>query len=35
VDGVEGIRAKNRIWYNRKEARKVKTIGHGAQLAAF
>jgi hypothetical protein len=34
VDGIDGIRAKNRIWYKRKEPRKVKTIGHEAQLAA-
>jgi hypothetical protein len=33
VDGVEGLGAKNRIWYRRKEPRKVKT-GHEAQLAA-
>ena len=30
----EGIGEKNRIWYRRKEPRKVKTEDHEAQLAA-
>lgn len=33
-DGVEGMGAKNRIWYRRKEPRRVKTEDHEAQLAA-
>jgi len=35
VVGVEGFGgANNRIWYKRKETRKVKTEGHEAQLTA-
>jgi hypothetical protein len=34
VDGVEGLGANNKIWYKRKEPRKVKTEDHEAQLAA-